>query len=84
MYFEGRELKPYGEPVKTADLVVGRVYFRVSCGTFLAGQRWDESRDDADSAGGYESWTRRPAVLLAPTGKWDRHVRPIEVPEDWM
>lgn len=30
MYFEGRELKPYGEFVKAADLVVGRVYFRVS------------------------------------------------------
>src|SRR5687767_12608228 len=30
MYFEGRELKPYGEFVKASDLVVGRVYFRVS------------------------------------------------------
>jgi hypothetical protein len=30
MYFEGRELKPYGEFTKASDLVVGRVYFRVS------------------------------------------------------
>ncbi len=30
MYFEGRELKPHGEFVKASDLVVGRVYFRVS------------------------------------------------------
>jgi hypothetical protein len=30
MYFEGRELKPYGEFVKASELVVGRVYFRVS------------------------------------------------------
>jgi hypothetical protein len=30
MYFEGRELKSYGEFVKASDLVIGRVYFRVS------------------------------------------------------
>jgi len=30
VYFEGRELKTYGEFVKAADLVVGQVYFRVS------------------------------------------------------
>jgi hypothetical protein len=30
MYFEGRELKSYGEFVKASELVVGRVYFRVS------------------------------------------------------
>lgn len=30
MYFEGRELKSYGEFMKASELVVGRVYFRVS------------------------------------------------------
>ena len=30
MYFEGRELRPYGEYLKSADLVVERVSFRVS------------------------------------------------------
>jgi hypothetical protein len=30
MYFEGRELKSYGEFVKASELVIGRVYFRVS------------------------------------------------------
>jgi len=29
LYFDGRELKPYGEFVRAADLVDGRVYFRV-------------------------------------------------------
>src|SRR5689334_11247322 len=29
MFFEGRELKPYGDYVPAADLVVGRVYFKV-------------------------------------------------------
>ena len=28
-FFEGREVKPYGEYVLGADLVIGRVYFRV-------------------------------------------------------
>ena len=30
MYFEGHELKSYGEFVKASELVVGRVYFRVN------------------------------------------------------
>ena len=30
LYFDGRELKQYGEFVKAVDLVEGRVYFRVS------------------------------------------------------
>ena len=30
LFFEGRELKPYGDFVRSADLVVGRVYFRMS------------------------------------------------------
>lgn len=30
LYFEGRELKTYGEYVRAAELVEGRVYFRVS------------------------------------------------------
>ena len=29
MRFEGRDVKPYEEPVKTADLVVGHPYYRV-------------------------------------------------------
>ena len=29
-FFEGREVKPYGEFVRAADLVVGRVYFHVT------------------------------------------------------
>ena len=29
-YFDGRELKSYGEYVRAADLVEGHVYFRVS------------------------------------------------------
>ena len=29
LYFEGRELKPYGEFVRAVDLEVGRVYFRM-------------------------------------------------------
>jgi hypothetical protein len=29
LYFEGRELKSYGEFVRSADLEVGRVYFRM-------------------------------------------------------
>jgi hypothetical protein len=28
-FFEGRELKPYGEYVLAADLVAGRIYFKV-------------------------------------------------------
>ena len=28
-YFEGREVKPYGDYVLTTDLVAGRVYFKV-------------------------------------------------------
>lgn len=28
-YFEGREVKPYGDYVRGADLVAGRVYFKV-------------------------------------------------------
>ena len=30
MLFESRELKPYGEFVRSAELVEGRIYFRVS------------------------------------------------------
>jgi hypothetical protein len=30
MYFEGRELKSYGEFVEASELVIGHVYFRVS------------------------------------------------------
>jgi hypothetical protein len=129
MYFEGRELKPYGEPVKTADLIVGEVYFRVSyidqdivipellplvfigrdlspehqglcfqdAESFLAGQRWDDGRDDADSAGGwietetegtYSSvyeFDKALDLLLACSlrrARWDRRIRPIEVPDD--
>jgi hypothetical protein len=30
MHFEGRELKPYGEPVSTAQLQEGEIYFAVN------------------------------------------------------
>jgi hypothetical protein len=30
MRFEAREIKPYVEPVKAAELVLGRPYFRVA------------------------------------------------------
>jgi hypothetical protein len=30
MYFEGRELKPFGEFTRSSDLVVENVYFRIS------------------------------------------------------